>query len=142
MARGKYSPAYSGKGPYIYNCYGQEPAPVVEGEEYDMKTMFGDYDRYGFDSYGYSAFDAEGNYVYGGGIDPVGITEETYHSMTDDEYEYWCAFSLKSVEECLAWRKAKEGVLRVKALAGVNCSVADVEAIMGVVLKLKEEGKL
>lgn len=88
MSRGKYSPTLhrlGNKGPYTFNCYGQEPAPW--STDYDEKTMFGNYDREGFDSYGYSSFDAEGNYVgIGNGVDRNGYTEMEYLSMSLEEF--------------------------------------------------------
>ena len=53
---------------YRFNCYGEEPAPWTQeiadsGVQFDEKTMYGQYDPEGFDGYGYSAFDKDGNYV-------------------------------------------------------------------------------
>ena len=91
MSRGKYSPSLTSMhtGPYTFNCYGEEPVVWAHaaGEAFDEKTMFGDYDCEGFDSYGYSAFDADGNYCFGGGVDRNGLTELQYLSMTDEEFE-------------------------------------------------------
>jgi hypothetical protein len=92
MSTGKYSPLCphaneSGWEMFKYNCYGEVPADwnqevYEDGIEYDEKTMFGDYDSEGFDSYGYSAFDADGEYVgIGDGIDRYGYTEMDY--LTD-----------------------------------------------------------
>lgn len=99
MSRGKYSPTVHGRDykntSFTYNCYGGVPAPwnkeiADAGIPYDEKTMFGDYDNEGFDSYGYSAFDAEGNYVgIGAGVDRNGKTENEYLCMSDEDYEYY-----------------------------------------------------
>jgi hypothetical protein len=92
MSRGKYSPNRVGDGPYTYNCYGQEPTSwnkevAATGVVYDEKTMFDNYDRDGFDSYGYSCFDEDGNYVgIGAGVDRNGYTELDYLTMSDDEF--------------------------------------------------------
>jgi hypothetical protein len=86
MSRGKYSPncpnANLGLEHFQYNCYGQVPTPW--SNDYDEKTMYGDYDDEGYDSYGYSAFDAEGLYVGSGhGVDRDGYTEEEYLTLQD-----------------------------------------------------------
>jgi hypothetical protein len=89
MSIGKYSPScphasepdYSA---FRFNCYGKEPEPwskeiADSGVEYNQETMFDNYDSEGFDSYGYSAFNAEGDYVgIGEGIDRHGYTEMEY----------------------------------------------------------------
>ena len=86
MGTGKYSPLCphaheSGWEAYKFNCYGELPA-AWSMRSYDEKTMYDSYDDEGFDSYGYSAFDADGNYVGGGsGIDRYGYTEMDY--LTD-----------------------------------------------------------
>ena len=87
MGVGKYSPLCPhadepGWDAYKFNCYGEIPAPWNQevadaGVEYDEKTMFDNYDDEGFDSYGYSAFDIDGNYV-GNGIDRYGYSEMDY----------------------------------------------------------------
>jgi hypothetical protein len=87
MGVGKYSPilphANTGYG-FKFNCYGQEPAPwslelKASGVEYDTKTMFGNYDSEGYDSYGYSCFDVDGEYIgIGDGVDRAGMTESDY----------------------------------------------------------------
>jgi hypothetical protein len=95
MSQGKYSPvcpharkAYE----YKFNCYKELPAPWTKdveasGVKYDEKTMFANYDSEGFDSYGYSAFDAQGNYVgIGSGVDRLGYTEYQYLSMDPDDF--------------------------------------------------------
>lgn len=91
MSRGKYSPwCYRNRQAdtiYNFNCYGEVPVEWSK-EPYDGKTMFADYDSEGFDSYGYSAFDVDGNYVsIGSGIDRYGYTENDYLSMDDAAFE-------------------------------------------------------
>ena len=50
--------------------------------------MFTNYDDGGYDSYGYSAFDWEGNYVgIGGGVDRNGYTENEYLCMSDEQWD-------------------------------------------------------
>lgn len=92
MSRGKYSPVYKDwpqDYKFKYNCYGQEPARWDQeiydsGVEYDTKTMFGNYDEEGYDSYGYSAFDSDGNFVgHGQGVDRDGYTEMDYLTLQD-----------------------------------------------------------
>lgn len=94
MARGKYSPNLPRGKEFIYNCYGQEPAEwskvsaMLVGAEYDELTMFANYDDEGYDSYGYSAFDSDGNYVSpGDGVDRNGYTEMEYLCMSDEQWE-------------------------------------------------------
>ena len=84
MSTGKYSPLcpYTNLNyEYKFNSYGEIPAEF-DSSAYDPKTMFDNYDEEGFDSYGYSSFDADGNYVgHGNGIDRYGYTEMDY--LTD-----------------------------------------------------------
>lgn len=92
--KGKYSPTVYGSrfdGPYDRNARGEVPAPW-DGENYDEETMFGNYDEQGFDSYGYSAYDAAGNYVGVGGygVDRNGLTEFDYLVMSDEEFGTYC----------------------------------------------------
>lgn len=100
MGVGKYSPhcPHANTGyEFKFNCYGKEPAPwslelKAAGVEYDTKTMFGDYDSEGYDSYGYSCFDADGEYIgLGEGVDRAGKTEleymEEYLAELNDQYE-------------------------------------------------------
>lgn len=94
MSRGKYSPNYLKGKEFTYNCFGQEPAEwskvssMIVGDVYDEMTMFANYDGEGFDSYGYSAFDSDGNYVgIGDGVDRNGYTEYEYLCMSDEEWE-------------------------------------------------------
>lgn len=104
MSRGKYSPVckdWPQNYEFKYNCYGQEPEHWNQevydsGLEYNTKTMFGDYDEEGYDSYGYSAFDSDGNFVgHGEGIDRDGYTEDDYLTLQDipeehrDSYYYF-----------------------------------------------------
>jgi hypothetical protein len=88
MSRGKYSPKCPNTGieVFTFNCYGQMPAPYDHGT-YDEKTMFDNYDSEGFDRYGYSCFNAEGQYVgIGQGVDRQGYTEMEYMVMDNDEW--------------------------------------------------------
>ena len=94
MSQGKYSPSLPNLGEecFVFNCYKQEPTPwtaelQASGVVYDEKSMFGNYDSEGFDRYGYSAFDAEGNYVgIGDGIDRLGYTEFEYLCMDPEDF--------------------------------------------------------
>jgi hypothetical protein len=98
--KGKYSPTVYGskfEGPYDRNARGEMPAPwnaevAATGVVYDEETMFDNYDEQGFDSYGYSAYDAAGNYVGVGGygVDRNGLTEFDYLVMSDDEFDTYC----------------------------------------------------
>jgi len=97
MSRGKYSPALSFKDAnrpytdYCYNADGQIPPETWAEGEYDTRTHFGNYDENGYDSYGYSAFDIDGNYIgIGEGIDRWGYTEMDYLTMSDEEFERIC----------------------------------------------------
>lgn len=89
MSVGKYSPLCPhadtpGWDMFTFNCYGEPPTAwhvdlANAGVAYNEKTMFDGYDSEGFDSYGYSAFDIDGNYVgIGNGIDRFGYTEMDY----------------------------------------------------------------
>ena len=92
MSQGKYSPVLVDK-PCIFNCYGKPPAPWSKeiadaGIIYDEKTMFDNYDDEGFDRYGYSCFDKDGNYVgIGNGVDRLGYTENDYLLMSPEEFQ-------------------------------------------------------
>ena len=102
MSKGKYSPAFSRKDadrPYTAYCYNADrqipPEWTLEmkerGEVYDERTHFDNYDENGYDSYGYSAFDQDGNYVgIGEGIDRWGYTEWNYLAMSDDDFNDIC----------------------------------------------------
>ena len=102
MSRGKYSVlAFKDWGDgyeFKFNCYGMEPAPwnmelKAAGVEYDEKTMFGDYDEEGYDRYGYSAFDKDGNFVgLSRGVDRAGYTESDYlmeRDLGEDQSYLW-----------------------------------------------------
>lgn len=92
MGQGKYSPncPNTDKGWEFFNrnCYGQIPPEYDHAAgEYDEKLHFGDYDPDGYDSYGYSAFDEDGNYVgVGNGVDRNGYTEFEYMCMSYEEF--------------------------------------------------------
>ena len=91
MSKGKYSPTVyrmdTSNTQYIYNAKGEIP-PAYTNDEYQSELHFADYDAEGFDSYGYSGYDADGVFVgYGSGVDRNGITEDQYSAMSDDEFE-------------------------------------------------------
>ena len=97
MSRGKYSPnlkTWPNGYEYKFTCYGKECLPWTEemiesGVPFDDMTMFGDYDEEGFDRYGYSAFDREGNFVgHGQGVDRDGYTEMDYLTLQDIPEEH------------------------------------------------------
>lgn len=99
MSKGKYSPALTRKdvdrayADYCYNADRQIPPETWADGEYDTRLHFGNYDEDGYDSYGYSAFDADGNYIGPGeGIDRWGYTEMDYLNMSDDEFESICRY--------------------------------------------------
>ena len=106
MAQGKYSPCYIHDKEYKYNCYGQEPAPWTEeiaksGVKYDDKTMGPWFDDEGFDSYGYSSFDADGNYAGNGfGVDRLGYTEDEYYLMDENQWQDACDQAAKYKNDC------------------------------------------
>jgi hypothetical protein len=94
MSRGKYSPSCphaNDNYDFKYNSLKMLPEPwtpemAAAGMVYNEKTMFANYDDEGFDSYGYSAFDANGNYVgIGAGVDRLGCTESEYLCMPEDD---------------------------------------------------------
>lgn len=90
MSRGKYSPICPKNGDYDFkfNCYGKEPEIRLDDEPFDEKRHFANYDDEGFDRYGYSSFDSDGNYVgIGNGIDRQGYTELDYLQMDDEEFD-------------------------------------------------------
>lgn len=95
MSQGKYSPNSphpSNFDGFKFNCFGNVPAKwdmdVAKYTEYDQKTMYAVYDSEGFDIYGYSAFDADGNYDFGSGVDRNGMTEyqNPYMNIDSDEF--------------------------------------------------------
>lgn len=82
MSRGKYSPSLQ----FLkdrdreceYNAY----------DEFGEIIHYGGHDSDGYDYYGYSSFDYNGNYVgKGHGVDRWGYTEMDYLTMCDCEYE-------------------------------------------------------
>ena len=95
MSRGKYSPALTREmidapySSYVYNSLGEIATKWNKdsGEAYDERKHFGNYDADGYDSYGYSGLDADGNYVgIGEGIDRWGYTEMDYLNMSEEEF--------------------------------------------------------
>lgn len=93
MSRGKYSPNCPNKPNgyvFYFNAKGELPPhydPAVD--TYNEELHFGNYDEDGFDSYGYSAYDNNGNFVRPGrGVDRNGYTEMDYLEMTDEEFYY------------------------------------------------------
>ena len=83
MSKGKYSPTLNsshGRGGYNYNAQGY--VPEVYALPYNQETMFPNYDCDGYDNYGYSAYDRDGEYVGFDGVDRAGKTEMDY--LTDD----------------------------------------------------------
>lgn len=102
MSRGKYSPwCHRNKQSdtsYEFNCYGEVPVEWNK-EHYGEKTMFDNYDRTGFDRYGYSAFYLDGRYAgVGSGIDRYGFTENEYLCMTADKFESVSAYATELTE--------------------------------------------
>lgn len=93
MSQGKYSPrcphARDDKYEYKYNCRGELPAPYdPDKDQFDVQVHFANYDDEGYDSYGYSCFDADGVYLgIGDGVDRLGYTEYEYLTMS---YEDFC----------------------------------------------------
>lgn len=104
MSNGKYSPSLTrahcdrGYDAYCYNADKQLPPEWTlemrdAGMKFDARLYMGCYDDEGYDSYGYSAFDADGNYVgEQNGVDRWGYTEMEYLSMSDDEFESICIY--------------------------------------------------
>lgn len=97
MGVGKYSPNCPHANTdynFKYNCYGKEPiewnnSVKDSGISFDEKTMFYQYDDEGFDSYGYSAFDINGNYVgVNCGVDRNGMTENDYRDQHVQDWYY------------------------------------------------------
>lgn len=95
MSKGKYSPTVFHRTDFserlfIYNAKGQiGPDPW---DVYDEETCFTNYDSEGYDVYGYSAYDKQGNFVgvAGNGVDRNGLTEWDYLTMSDEEFEKFC----------------------------------------------------
>lgn len=109
MSRGKYSPwCYGNKSPseHIYNAYGEVPVERNK-DSYDHTTMYDGYDSEGFDCYGYSGFDIDGNAVdIGQGIDRYGYTENEYLSMTDEQFQQVSAYA----EELTEFKRNRDAV--------------------------------
>jgi hypothetical protein len=94
MSRGKYSPFLTRAminaraDSFIYNAHGNVAPDYVVGEIFDEKLHGGHYDKDGYDYYGYSAWNADGEYAgLGNGIDRGGYTESDYLSMSDSDFE-------------------------------------------------------
>ena len=92
MSQGKYSPALTRQmienGDYRYNADKQIAPDYKVGDEFCPRLYSGSYDENGFDRYGYSAFDIDGNFVGEGyGVDLWGYTEDEYSYMS---YEDFC----------------------------------------------------
>ncbi len=91
MSKGKYSPTVYGRRyaeahDFRFNARGE--VPPATWDVYDEETHFANYDKDGFDSYGYSAYDSDGKYAgIGHGIDRAGYTEDQYLCMSDEQYE-------------------------------------------------------
>ena len=104
MSKGKYSPSLTRAHcdrPYSEYCYNADKQLPPEwtremrdaGMKFDDRLYMGYYDDEGYDSYGYSAFDKDGNYVgRPDGIDRWGYTEADYLCMSDDDFEYICIY--------------------------------------------------
>lgn len=94
MSKGKYSPYLTRKmiadhtsETFIYNAHGAVAPDYDKSEPYCEKKHLGHYDREGFDSYGYSAWLADGSYAgIGEGIDRGGYTEMDYLRMDENEF--------------------------------------------------------
>lgn len=87
MSRGKYSPFVnlSPNRQFIYNAQGL--IPDTDFYEYNEELHFPNYDKDGFDSYGYSAYNIFGKYVGPcNGVDVKGFTENDYLIMDADEF--------------------------------------------------------
>lgn len=94
MAVGKYSPDCPNADKpwefYDRNARGEIPKPKAEGEPYDEESDFANYDPGGFDSYGYSAYDRDGDFVgMNRGIDRLGHTEDEYASDYAQGGDLW-----------------------------------------------------
>lgn len=103
MSQGKYSPcARYMNDDCIYNAMGNVPEPYNVGDTYNPMLHFANYDKNGFDNYGYSAFDADGNYlgIARDGVDPLGYTEMDYLVM--DETDWDAAYIVAYI-----WAKSK-----------------------------------
>jgi hypothetical protein len=93
MSQGKYSPRcpYANiKGyEYKYNARKEIPQDVpADSADYNQENDFADYDEDGFDRYGYSAYNRDGDFVgFGGGVDRLGYSEMDYLSMSAEEFD-------------------------------------------------------
>ena len=92
MSRGKYSLAYEDK-PDGFNARGQTPVPFcpyqnkLSNEHYVLSCSH--FDEEGYDRYGYSCYDNEGNFVGdGNGVDRAGWTEMDYLTLQDIPEEH------------------------------------------------------
>lgn len=106
MSKGKYSPSLTRAHcarPYSAYCYNADKQIPPEwtiamrdaGVHFDTRLYMGSYDDEGYDSYGYSAFDSDGNYVgEQNGIDRWGYTEMEYLCMSDEEFEDICTYGV------------------------------------------------
>ena len=96
MSQGKYSPRCPHAGDvnyeYIYNSLGDVPHDYDHTkDDFDSKLHFGNYDDEGYDEYGYSAWDGNGDFVgAGNGVDRLGYTEMEYMDM---DYDHFCALA-------------------------------------------------
>lgn len=92
MSRGKYSLEYKHwpEGyEHKYNSKGELPEEWKPSPDYCAETMFDSCDEEGYDRYGYSSYDAEGNFVgVGDGIDRAGWTEMDYLTLKDIPEEH------------------------------------------------------
>ncbi len=92
MGQGKYSPRCPNANKnyeYKFNCFGEMPPDYDPASDvYDEQLHFADYDDEGFDRYGYSAFNANGEFVgHGKGIDRLGYREMDYICMSAEDYD-------------------------------------------------------
>lgn len=87
MSRGKYSLAYKhwpDGYEYKYNSKGEIPEEWESPPNYNEETMFGGCDEEGYDRYGYSSYDKDGNFVgVGNGVDRAGWSEMDYLTLQD-----------------------------------------------------------
>lgn len=64
-----------------YNADGEVPGSYGLEGDYNERKTFANYDKNGFDCYGYSAKDKTGNFVgVGNGVDVHGNTEADYEN--------------------------------------------------------------